>query len=171
MVGTRDRLLVAVLEDTIEQLEESVAALAPATGIDVCLAIVSVACTVVLADPGPQRAVIGAISTWGPDVWLATGMETLFAAGIARAESDGAFASPTNPAMLADSLLLAHRGVLISAPHRVAAACRDPEAFDRADEVVIDRERNRHVAFGGTVTWAEGALRGPRTIPVIIPQS
>jgi cytochrome P450 len=28
------------------------------------------------------------------------------------------------------------------------AANRDPEAFDRADEFVIDRERNRHVAFG-----------------------
>jgi cytochrome P450 len=28
------------------------------------------------------------------------------------------------------------------------AANRDPEAFERADEFVIDRERNRHVAFG-----------------------
>lgn len=28
------------------------------------------------------------------------------------------------------------------------AANRDPEVFDRADEVVIDREENRHVAFG-----------------------
>ncbi len=28
------------------------------------------------------------------------------------------------------------------------AANRDPEVFDRADEVVLDRERNRHVAFG-----------------------
>jgi cytochrome P450 len=28
------------------------------------------------------------------------------------------------------------------------AANRDPEAFDRADEFIIDRERNRHVAFG-----------------------
>ena len=28
------------------------------------------------------------------------------------------------------------------------AANRDPEVFDRADEVVIDREVNRHVAFG-----------------------
>ncbi len=27
-------------------------------------------------------------------------------------------------------------------------ANRDPEMFDRADEVVIDRQRNRHVAFG-----------------------
>ena len=28
------------------------------------------------------------------------------------------------------------------------AANRDPEVFDRADEVVIDREENRHLAFG-----------------------
>ena len=27
-------------------------------------------------------------------------------------------------------------------------ANRDPEAFERADEVVLDRERNRHIAFG-----------------------
>lgn len=81
------------------------------------------------------------------------------------------------------------------------AACRDPEVFDRANEVVIDRQQNRHVAFGagihrclgsnlarlelnvaietwlrhfpqfelvpdGEVTWAEGAIRGPRSIPV-----
>ena len=34
--------------------------------------------------------------------------------------------------------------VLLSFP----AANRDPEAFDRADEVLIDREQNRHLAFG-----------------------
>jgi cytochrome P450 len=34
--------------------------------------------------------------------------------------------------------------VLLSFP----AANRDPEAFERADEVVIDRQLNRHVAFG-----------------------
>ena len=28
------------------------------------------------------------------------------------------------------------------------AANRDPEAFERADEFIIDRQRNRHVAFG-----------------------
>lgn len=28
------------------------------------------------------------------------------------------------------------------------AANRDPDAFDRPDEVVLDRERNRHIAFG-----------------------
>jgi cytochrome P450 len=27
-------------------------------------------------------------------------------------------------------------------------ACRDPEVFDRPDEVIIDRQRNRHPAFG-----------------------
>ena len=34
--------------------------------------------------------------------------------------------------------------VLLSFP----AANRDPEAFEQADEVVIDRARNRHIAFG-----------------------
>jgi len=28
------------------------------------------------------------------------------------------------------------------------AANRDPQAFDRADEVILDREVNRHTAFG-----------------------
>jgi cytochrome P450 len=28
------------------------------------------------------------------------------------------------------------------------AANRDPEVFEQADEVVLDRERNRHIAFG-----------------------
>jgi cytochrome P450 len=34
--------------------------------------------------------------------------------------------------------------ILLSFP----AANRDPEQFDRADEVVIDRQVNRHAAFG-----------------------
>ena len=27
-------------------------------------------------------------------------------------------------------------------------ACRDPALFDRPDDVIIDRQRNRHPAFG-----------------------
>lgn len=89
--------------------------------------------------------------------------------------------------------------ILLSFP----IACRDPEAFDRADEVLIDRQRNRHVAFGlgihrclgsnlarlelvtalttwlqhiprfelrpdAEVTWADGQIRGPRSIPITI---
>jgi hypothetical protein len=38
----------------------------------------------------------------------------------------------------------ANEWVLLSFP----SANRDPEAFERADEVLIDREENRHVAFG-----------------------
>ena len=29
--------------------------------------------------------------------------------------------------------------------------CRDPERFERADEVVIDRDENRHIAFGAGI--------------------
>jgi cytochrome P450 len=83
------------------------------------------------------------------------------------------------------------------------AANHDPAAFDDADEFQLDREKNRHVAFGlgihrcigsnlarlemlvalqewlrafpnysldpaGTVTWANGQVRGPRAIPVLL---
>ncbi len=39
-----------------------------------------------------------------------------------------------------------HKGEWVLLPF--PAANRDPEFFERADEVVIDRERNRHAAFG-----------------------
>jgi cytochrome P450 len=83
------------------------------------------------------------------------------------------------------------------------AANHDPAAFDDAHEFQLDREKNRHVAFGlgihrcigsnlarlemlvalqewlrafpnysldpaGTVTWANGQVRGPRAIPVLL---
>ncbi|HET9089396.1 MAG TPA: cytochrome P450 [Acidimicrobiales bacterium] len=81
------------------------------------------------------------------------------------------------------------------------AANRDPEVFERADEFIIDRRENRHLAFGlgihrcagsnlarlelrvaieefirryprftladpAQVTWAQGQVRGPRSLPL-----
>ena len=37
------------------------------------------------------------------------------------------------------------------------AANRDPEVFDRADEVVLDRAHNRHVAFGSGIHRCAGS--------------
>ena len=37
------------------------------------------------------------------------------------------------------------------------AANRDPEAFERADEVVLDRAANRHVAFGSGIHRCAGS--------------
>lgn len=83
------------------------------------------------------------------------------------------------------------------------AANHDPEAFDRADEFLVDRKENRHVAFGLGIhrcvgsnlarleltvalqewlaafpryeldtghetTWANGQVRGPRNVPVLL---
>ena len=83
------------------------------------------------------------------------------------------------------------------------AANHDPDAFERADEFLLDREHNRHVAFGLGVhrclgsnlarlevtvglqewlrafphyrldetkptTWANGQVRGPRSVPVLL---
>ena len=43
--------------------------------------------------------------------------------------------------------------VLMSFP----AANRDPEVFERADEVVLDRVANRHVAFGSGIHRCAGS--------------
>jgi cytochrome P450 len=37
------------------------------------------------------------------------------------------------------------------------AANRDPEAFEQADEVVLDRSHNRHVAFGSGIHRCAGS--------------
>ena len=37
------------------------------------------------------------------------------------------------------------------------AANRDPAAFDRADEVILDRRDNRHVAFGSGIHRCAGS--------------
>jgi cytochrome P450 len=37
------------------------------------------------------------------------------------------------------------------------AANRDPSAFDRADEVVLDRAHNRHIAFGTGIHRCAGS--------------
>lgn len=95
--------------------------------------------------------------------------------------------------------LKAGESVMMSFP----IACRDPEKFDRPDEVIIDREVNRHIAFGvgihrclgsnlarlemevalttwlrripdfeltagKKVRWAEGQIRGPKEIPIVV---
>jgi hypothetical protein len=43
--------------------------------------------------------------------------------------------------------------VLLSFP----AANRDPEVFDRPDEVILDREQNRHIAFGAGIHRCAGS--------------
>lgn len=83
------------------------------------------------------------------------------------------------------------------------AANHDPAAFERADEFLVDREKNRHIAFGlgvhrclgsnlarlevtialqewirafpdyeldptRTTHWANGQVRGPRNLPLVL---
>ena len=51
-----------------------------------------------------------------------------------------------------------------------AAANRDPEAFERADEVVIDREINRHVAFGVGIHRCAGSNLARMELQVAVEQ-
>lgn len=93
-----------------------------------------------------------------------------------------------------------HRGDPLLLPF--PAANRDPAAFEDPDSVLLDREQNRHFAFGvgihrclgsnlarlelriavqrlldrvpefrladpSAVTWSDGQVRGPRTLPLV----
>ena len=53
----------------------------------------------------------------------------------------------TKPATIGDTQVAAGDTVMMAFP----AACRDPRAFEGANEVDIGRERNRHVAFGAGI--------------------
>lgn len=61
------------------------------------------------------------------------------------------FYSPVTMARVAQEDV-EHDGVTFKQGDRILlsfpAANRDPEVFDRPDEVVLDREKNRHIAFG-----------------------
>lgn len=61
------------------------------------------------------------------------------------------FYSPVTMARVAQEDV-EHDGVTFAKGDRILlsfpAANRDPEVFDRPDEVVLDREKNRHIAFG-----------------------
>ncbi len=50
----------------------------------------------------------------------------------------------TEPVRFGDVDMVPGEKVIMNFP----AANRDPEVFDRPDDVVLDRERNRHIAFG-----------------------
>ena len=59
----------------------------------------------------------------------------------------------THDTMLGDREVKQGERVLLSFP----AANRDPAVFDRPDEVIIDREVNRHVAFGAGIHRCVGS--------------
>ena len=58
----------------------------------------------------------------------------------------------TTDACLADQELRAGERVILL----FASANRDPEAFERADEILIDRKPNRHLAFGAGIHTCPG---------------
>ena len=85
---------------------------------------------------GTVRTRIALLDFMGPEQYEATSGARYAAPGL-----DGDALRPTDWA-----LLRAHGARIVGVPHTPTGP--DPERFERADEVVIDREVNRHAAFG-----------------------
>lgn len=70
------------------------------------------------------------------------------------------FYAPVTMARIAD-VDVSYGGVRIQQGDKVLmnfpAACHDPEHFDNPDEFIIDRQRNRHVAFGSGIHRCAGS--------------
>ena len=68
--------------------------------------------------------------------------------------------APVTMARIAETDV-AYGGVVIKEGDKVLmnfpAACHDPEHFERPDEFIIDRQRNRHVAFGSGIHRCAGS--------------
>lgn len=114
LVGTRDRLLVSILDDAVDQIEERLGAQAGDGGLDACLSVLMVACDVMLDDPLPNRRVLGALGQLGPGAWLVSGLTGLLRQGVATAVADGVLDGRRASEALATSIQLGFRGVLIS---------------------------------------------------------
>ena len=112
LVGTRDRLLLAVLDETVAEVERLADPSLP--GIDGCLSIFVAGGEVVLSDPVAHRRALGALGAMAPDLWLDTGLAELLGRWADGALADGTLTGRPATDTLVDLLQYGYRGVLIS---------------------------------------------------------
>lgn len=114
LVGTRDRLLIAVLDDAVEQVRQRLASGPTNEGVEGCLDVVRAACETVLADALTVRTVIASVGSAAPDVWLTEGLEGAIRERVDAAVAAGCLDQTIAAGSIAQSIHLGFRGALIS---------------------------------------------------------
>jgi len=112
LVGTRDQLLLAVVDETVTVVEQL--AVPDLPGLDGCLSILDAGCEVVLSDPVANRRAIGALGGMTPGRWLGTGLGALLGRWAEDALAAGTLTDAPSVGSLVDLLQFGYRGVLIS---------------------------------------------------------
>lgn len=114
LVGTRDRLLIALLDDVAESVRIRLADQPASDGIDGCVEVVTAACETVIADATTVRTVLASVGAVAPDQWLSEGMGGVIRQRVDAAVELGHLGDELPSTAITDGIHLGFRGVLIS---------------------------------------------------------
>ncbi len=114
LVGTRDRLLFALLDDVADRVRHRLEAGPVVAGVAGCVAVIDAACLAVLDDPITVRAVLSSVGVNAPDQWLDDGLEGAIKQQVMGAFDVGEVAAPSSVDTLTHHIQLGFRGALIS---------------------------------------------------------
>ena len=114
LVGTRDRLLIALLDDVAESVRSRLAEQPASDGIDGCVEVITAACETVLSDAATVRTVLASVGAVAPDQWLTEGMGGPIRERVDAAIDSGHIGNELSPAAITDGIHLGFRGALIS---------------------------------------------------------
>lgn len=134
LVGTRERLLIALLDDVADRARETLGRRPPSVGIEGCVDVITTTCEVVLAEADTVRTVLASVGAVAPDQWLAEGMEGTIRARVDAAIDSGHLSEALSPEGITAAVQLGFRGALIS---WVFGLLGDDELVSRAELMAL----------------------------------
>ena len=114
LVGTRDRLLLAVLDDAVADVDLAVGLRDDTDPIDRVVAVVTTAIDVILSDPVVHRRVLGSLGRIPTGLWLDEGLERLLAERLEECDDAGLLRAGLPVDRLVVAVQLGFRGALMS---------------------------------------------------------
>ena len=112
LVGTRDEVMRAVLEDVVDTIADRVSPPDPHQPVEAISTLLRVTAEVLTEDATAYRRAIGAMGDVGETGWLQTTIGELIAARLAAAEA--LFDQSISVGHIAELIHIGYRGVLIS---------------------------------------------------------
>lgn len=134
LVGTRDRLLIALLDDVAETVRTRLVEQPSSEGIDGCVEVITAACETVIADASTVRTVLASVGAIAPDQWLTEGMGGAIIESVEEAMTSGHLADDLPAAAIANGIHLGFRGALIS---WVFGLLSDAELTPNAEQMTL----------------------------------
>lgn len=114
LVGPRDRLLLAVLDEAVADVDLAVGLRGESDPIEAVIDVVTTAIDVVLSDPVVHRRVLASLGQLSTEMWLDEGLEGMLGARLAACRDAGLLRPGLRLDPIVRSVQLGFRGALIS---------------------------------------------------------